>query len=72
MTSTFHIHATKDWVKQQVRAHGPSVLGRPKMNKADALRFIDECPTEFVPVGDDCNNRDELGKCKGHPAEDDT
>lgn len=65
-TTIVHTHAEKRWVKAQLREHGPGeVMGRPELTLADALQLVDDCPTEFVPIGE-CAARDERGQCRGH------
>lgn len=61
-----HTHAEKDWVKRELRAHGAaSVFGREDLTLEQALQLVDDCPTEFIPVGR-CEDRDERGICRGH------
>lgn len=66
--TVIHSQATKDWTKKQLRLYGPdSVFGLPELTLADALQIVDDYPTEFLPVGDGCRNRDERGVCQGCP-----
>lgn len=63
---TYHLHATKAWVKFQIQIHGvKSVLGFDNVTEADAFQAIDDLPGEYIPVGN-CEHRDTDGRCLGH------
>lgn len=62
-----HTQAEKEWLKREIRKYGPdAVLSQQGLTLEDALQLVDDCPTEFVPIGDSCDNRDERGVCRGH------
>lgn len=62
-----HCAAEKEWLKAEIRRDGSgSWIGHPEMGPDEACAMVDACPTTFVPVGDDCDNRDEHGVCRGH------
>lgn len=64
--TTIHSHAEKDWVKRELREHGPdAVFSEKGMTLEQALAFVDDYPTEYLPVGR-CDARDARGVCLGH------
>lgn len=66
-----HACATKEWLKAQLRRYGPEAVleGGETLTLADALQMVDDCPTENIPLGDGCVNRDPVtGQCRGCPS----
>lgn len=63
---TYHVHATKDWVKKQIRIHGvKDVLGLEHTTEGDAFAMLDADPREYFVLAD-CDNQKKDGTCGGH------